>query len=134
MPEVAGRLWADRFETDRRNLAEAESEITGRLAKTLHVELIEAAGGRIERERPANPGAHDLYLRGYARYLRGPRSAETVQEAQRLYEQALEMDPESVEARASIAGMLISKVTDGWSSSVEADKARRTIAPRSPRS
>jgi tetratricopeptide (TPR) repeat protein len=47
-----------------------------------------------------------------------------VPEAQRLYEQALKMDPESVEARAGIAGMLISKVADGWSSSLEEDEAR----------
>ena len=122
--ESAAQVWADRFETDRRNLAESESEITGRLAKTLNVELIEAAGRRIEREGTANPDAHDVYLRGFARYLRGFGSAETVREAQRLYEQALEMDPESVEARAGIAGMLISKVSEGWSNSIEADEAR----------
>ena len=122
--ESAAQLWADRFETDRRNLAEAESEISGRLVKTLNVELIEAAGRRIEREGAANPDAHDVYLRGFARYLRGSGSPEAVREAQRLYERALEMDPESVEARAGIAGMLISKVADGWSSSIEADEAR----------
>ena len=105
--ESAAQLWADRFETDRRNLAEAESEISGRLVKTLNVELIEAAGRRIEREGAANPDAHDVYLRGFARYLRGSGSPEAVREAQRLYERALEMDPESVEARAGIAGMLI---------------------------
>ena len=31
--ESGAHLWADRFETDRRNLAEAQSEITGRLAR-----------------------------------------------------------------------------------------------------
>ena len=65
-----------------------------------------------------------VYLRGFARYLRGSGPPEAVREAQRLYERALEMDPESVEARAGIAGMLISKVADGWSSSIEADEAR----------
>ena len=44
-------VWADRFETDRHNLAEAQSEITGRLARTLHLELVEAAGRRIELGR-----------------------------------------------------------------------------------
>jgi TolB-like protein/Tfp pilus assembly protein PilF len=122
--ESGAHLWADRFETDRRNLSEAQSEITGRLAKTLNVELVVAAGRRIERERSANADAHDIYLRGLARFLRGPSSAETVQEAQRLYERALEMDPESIEARAGVAATLISKVTDGWSSSVQADEAR----------
>jgi hypothetical protein len=33
--ETGTHVWADRFETDRRNLAEAQSQITGRLAQTL---------------------------------------------------------------------------------------------------
>jgi adenylate cyclase len=33
--ESGAHVWADRFETDRRNLAEAQSEITGRLARRL---------------------------------------------------------------------------------------------------
>jgi TolB-like protein/Flp pilus assembly protein TadD len=122
--ETALQLWADRFETDRRNLAEAENETALRLAKTLNVELVEAAGHRIEREGAANPAAHDVYLRGFARFLRGPMSAATVQEAQRLYERALEMDPESVEARAGIAGMLISNIILDWSRSRQEDEAR----------
>ena len=37
--ESGAHVWADRFETDRRNLAEAQSEITGRLAQSLNLEL-----------------------------------------------------------------------------------------------
>jgi TolB-like protein/DNA-binding winged helix-turn-helix (wHTH) protein len=122
--ESGAQLWADRFDTDRRSLAKAESEISGRLAKALNVKLIEAAGRRIERELGADPDAHDLYLRGYAQFLRGPHTAATAQEAQRLYERALEMDPESVETRAGIAGMLMTKVGVGSSGSVLEDLGR----------
>src|SRR5262245_35186001 len=38
--ETGAHVWADRFETDRRNLAEAQSQITGRLARTLHLQLV----------------------------------------------------------------------------------------------
>jgi hypothetical protein len=48
--ETGGHLWAKRFETDRRNLAEAENEITGCVTRTLNLELVEAGGRRIERE------------------------------------------------------------------------------------
>src|SRR5258707_10269348 len=37
--ESGSHVWADRFDTDRRDLAEAQSEITGRLARTLGAEL-----------------------------------------------------------------------------------------------
>jgi adenylate cyclase len=45
--ESGSHLWADRFDTDRANLAKAQSEITSRLAWTLKLELLEAVGRRI---------------------------------------------------------------------------------------
>ena len=49
--ESGAHLWADRFDTDRANLAEAQTEITGRLARMLNVELVsdEAAGSSRKR-------------------------------------------------------------------------------------
>ncbi len=52
--ESGAHLWADRFDTDRANLAEAQSEITGRLARTLNVELVRDAN---RRDRARKPGA-----------------------------------------------------------------------------
>src|ERR1700719_432281 len=45
--ESGAHIWADRFDTDRRNLAAAQSEITGRLARTLNLELVQAVGRQI---------------------------------------------------------------------------------------
>ena len=61
--ETGAHVWADRFDTDRRNLAEAQSEITGRLARTLNVELVQQASRRIEQEKAADPDARDLVIR-----------------------------------------------------------------------
>ena len=74
--ETGAHVWADRSDTDRRNLVEAQSEITGRLAQTLDVELAEAVARRIEQERSGNPDAQDLAMRGWDLWLR-PFSAET---------------------------------------------------------
>jgi adenylate cyclase len=82
--ETGAHVWADRFDTDRTNLAEAQDEITGRLARALNVELFQAASRQIERERAANPDARDLAMRAWARVLRGPLSAATLHEALQL--------------------------------------------------
>jgi TolB-like protein len=116
-------LWADRFDTDRRNLPEAQNEITGRLARTLHLELREAVGRRIEQEKVVDPDARDFEMRGWALFYR-PFSVANRRQAQRAFEQALEIDPRSVDARIGIALVLATNVSDGWSSSVEQDKAR----------
>ena len=44
--ETGAHLWADRFDTDRVNLPEAQDAIVGRIARTLNVELLADAGER----------------------------------------------------------------------------------------
>jgi hypothetical protein len=110
--ETGAHLWADRFDTNRVDLAEAQDAITGRLARTLNIELVEDAGRRIERERMADPDASDLVMYGRALFNR-PHSVATFQEAQRAYEQALEKDPGLVDAKVGIASVLLSKIANG---------------------
>ena len=57
--ETGGHVWAERFELNRENLAEAEEEIIGRLARMLNLELVEAVGRRIEQEKAVDSDAHD---------------------------------------------------------------------------
>src|SRR5262249_11274546 len=116
-------VWADRFDTDRANLAVADSEITGRLARTLNIELIVAAGRRIEQEKAVDSDARDLVMRGWAWWYR-PASVANRQEAQRVFERALEIDPGSVSAKIGLGVVLARKIVNGWSSSAEQDKAR----------
>jgi TolB-like protein/Tfp pilus assembly protein PilF len=120
--ETGAHLWADRFETDRTNLTEAQNEITGRLAKTLNVELFQAASRRIEQERAAEPDARDFAMRAWARVLRGPLSAATLQEALLLNKRALEIDPGSVDAKNNMAAILDGYLSNGWSNSVQQDQ------------
>jgi TolB-like protein len=121
--ETGAHVWADRFDTSRANLAEAQSEITGSLARTLNAELVRDIGRRIEQEKAINPDARDMVMRGWAWWYH-PASLVNRQEAQRAFERALELDPVSVDANIGIASMLAANIVDGWSSSVEQDKAR----------
>jgi adenylate cyclase len=121
--ESGAHLWADRFDTDRANLVKAQDEITGRLARTLHLELVEAVGRRLEQEKAVNPDARDLVMRGWA-WLYRTYSKTSMQEAQQAFERALEIDPAFIEAKVGLAGVLVSNVADARSTSVEQDKAR----------
>jgi TolB-like protein len=103
--ESGTHVWAERFETDRRNLSAAQSEITDRLAQTLNLELIKDVGRRIELEKPANPDAQDLVMRGWFWYHR-PRSAAATAEAQRAFERALATEPRLVDAQVGLARVL----------------------------
>ena len=103
--ESGTHVWADRFEADRTSLAQAHSEITGRLAWALNLEIARDVGRRIERENRIDPAAQDLVMLGWAWWHR-PRSAAAMQEARRAFERALEIDPESIDARVGLARVL----------------------------
>ena len=120
--EAGAHVWADRFDTDRRNLAEAQDQIIGRLARSLNIELMRDAGRRVEQERAADPDARDVVMRGWALFWGG--GSFVYQAALREFEQALRIDPRSIDARLGIARVLMGIVGDGLSNSVQQDQAR----------
>jgi len=92
-----------------------QTEITGRLANALGVELIAA-----EAARPTeHPDALDYSLRGRAALLK-PRTRDTHREAIDLYERALALDPQSVEAQSRLAAVLVDSVSAGMTDSASA--------------
>ena len=121
--EIGAHVWADRFDTDRTSLSEAQREITGRLARSLNIELISDVGRRIEQEKEVSPDARDLVMRGWAQWYR-PQSEANFQEAQRTFEQALALDPRSVDAKIGLATALVSVVAYGWSSTIQQNQSR----------
>jgi adenylate cyclase len=120
--ETGAHVWADRFDTDRTNLTKAQSEITGRLARTLHLGLLEAADRVIEQEKPVSLDARDLLMRGWAGWYK-PETAAQLDEDQRFFEQALTLDPQSSEARIGIASVLVDRLNVGMSKSRKEDMA-----------
>jgi adenylate cyclase len=126
--EGGAHLWAERFDTDRATLPEAQSEITSRLARVLNIELVKDASRRIEQEKAVDPDARDLVMRGWA-WLYRPDSKENRQEALRAFERALEIDPRSTDARIGIASVLVGQLVNVRSStSFEQDAARQDVA------
>jgi adenylate cyclase len=116
--ETGAHVWADKFDTNRSNLAIAQTVITGRLARTLRIELLEAASRRIEQEK--NHGARDLIMRGWA-WLNQPASDAHLREARRSFGQALKKDPGSADARTGIAAAILLSWAAGYSKSRQKD-------------
>jgi TolB-like protein len=94
-------LWAERLDRDIGDLLALQDEITSRIANELNIELIGA-----EVTRPTeHPDALDYILLGRAATLK-PESRDSYTEAIRLFEHALALDPQSVEAQTRLAGLL----------------------------
>src|SRR5260221_7148143 len=98
---------------DSADLLEIQDEITRRIAVALSGKLIEAESDRVVREHRTNPDAIDLTMRASAR-LRKPPSPEGNAEARRLFEQALAIDADNVDALVGLAFTYLSDWFNDW--------------------
>jgi len=121
--ESGAHLWANRFDTDSVDLAQGQSEITGRLARVINFKLVEAESRRIDQGKVLEPDSDDLLIRGWAVLVR-PVSAATLQEARRVFERVLEIDPGSAAAKIGLAHALSANIANGWSASPQEDEVR----------
>jgi TolB-like protein len=123
--ETGAHLWADRFEGEKSNLGKLQFEVVARLANSLGVELMKAEVLRDERERPGNPDARDLTMRGFATIwnFNGANKA-TWNDAIAMFERALALDPHNAHAMTGLALALFVRPYGGWSDDPAADVAR----------
>jgi TolB-like protein/class 3 adenylate cyclase len=95
--ETGGHIWSDRFDEEITNLAVGQEVIVCKLASALGIKVIDVESARSAQERPTSPDVLDLVLR--ARSLENqPATMPRIDAAQKLYEQALAIDPSSLRA------------------------------------
>jgi adenylate cyclase len=112
--ETGAHIWADRFEDDLTDLFKLQDEVVARLAGTLQVELLNAEAQRSLHDKPRNPDAIDLTMRGLA-LLNQPFSKASRFEARDFFEQVLTLDPNNPDALAGAAFVDMSDYNQGWS-------------------
>jgi TolB-like protein/class 3 adenylate cyclase len=103
--ETDAHLWAERFDGDMSDLFTLQNEVTSRIAVELNYELVGAEAAR----RTEHPDALDYILRGRAAFYK-PVSRNTRAEAIRMFERALALDPQSVDAQSWLSNALSSGV------------------------
>jgi adenylate cyclase len=101
--KTGAHLWADRFEEDVADMFKLQDEVVARLANTLGSELVKAEAENGAHSR--NPDAIDLTMRGWA-ILNQPQlfaDKDSLAKALGLFEQALKLDPNNVDALVGAA-------------------------------
>jgi adenylate cyclase len=112
--ETGANVWADRFDGERSKLGELQVEFVSRLANTLGVELVRAEALRAIRERPDNPDATDLAMRGWVK-IDAQFTRETSEEAVSLFNRALALDSNNVSALMGLADALARRIVYHYS-------------------
>jgi adenylate cyclase len=110
--ETGAHLWADRFEEDVVDLFKLQDQVVARLANTLGYELIKAEANR--GVRSASPDAIDLTMRGEALFEQLPLTRDRNEAARMLFEQALKIDSNNVDALTGDAVAYLHEKSYGW--------------------
>jgi adenylate cyclase len=101
--ERGAHQWADRFDVELSDLFKLQNAITGRIARALSLELVDAENARAERERPHNPGAIDLLMQARAISQRAGQSGDKIVAARDLFRRALDRDDKLAAAWSGLA-------------------------------
>ncbi|MBS0319314.1 MAG: hypothetical protein JSR18_02130 [Proteobacteria bacterium] len=104
------QIWADSFEGDTSDLFALQDKVTARIAASMDHQMVLVAARESEKRRD-NPNAVDLLLR--ARALQDqPQSLDNWRQVERLYRQALAVDPGNTKAMMGLASALSFEATN----------------------
>jgi class 3 adenylate cyclase/TolB-like protein len=137
--ETGAAVWVDQLDVATPDSATDQEQIAGWLRNSVIRQLTRVEAARSARERPDHPDALDLRLQARAAAQEQPSASRTTK-AQVLYEQALHLDPTSVEAMIGVANtMLLRYVRFGEDlTATDLDRVRQltaaaqAIAPAQP--
>jgi serine/threonine protein kinase/tetratricopeptide (TPR) repeat protein len=96
-------LWADRYDRDLDDIFEVQSEIAERVVKEMGVSLLEPERQAVQARPTENMEAYQAYLRGLDYGGRPDYSRENFENAVRMFERAVELDPSFALAHAKLA-------------------------------
>ncbi len=94
-------LWADSYQRDLSDIFALQNEVAGEISSAIEVSLTPEEATLLARDRPVDPEAHRLYLRG--RYAMERFHPEEARKAIDLFHQAIALDPTSALAYAGLA-------------------------------
>jgi adenylate cyclase len=111
-------LWAERFQSALTDPFELQEAVTGRIAASLHLQLVRAENRRTIAERTTDPDAYDLRLRAMA-YVIDKLTPENTLAARRALEKSLALDPNSAEAWSELAYVLMIDFFRSWNNATK---------------
>ena len=108
-------VWAERFSRDLEDLFSLQDEIVSAIVGILAAQVDVAERNRAMHKDTENLEAYDYLLRGREYRLRGDSSSNV--EAQRLYREAIELDPSYASAYVGVGWCYLDMIRFGWTAS-----------------
>jgi adenylate cyclase len=115
---TGGHVWSERYDRPLTDIFTVQDEITQQIVAALRVEVLEAELARVRRIPTESLTAYDLYLHGLESSLRAlyETKRELNVQAQRLFEQAIGLDPHYAQAYTGLSWVYYLDWFMQWSS------------------
>ena len=101
--ETGNHVWADRYDRTSEDIFDVQDEVTGAIVSSLPGQLEKSVSERSRRKRTESMTAYDCVLRGNQHFHW--YSSNDLLEARRLYQKAIELDPQFAQAHSRLAGV-----------------------------
>jgi adenylate cyclase len=98
---TGGQVWADRYDRDLTDIFAVQDEIAHSIVDALRVQLLTRESRAIRRIPTTSVEAYQFYLRG--RQFIGRHSTKSYEYARRMFQRAIQLDPDYAQAYAGVA-------------------------------
>ena len=118
--ETETHIWAERYDRKLEDIFAIQDEVTSSIVAILPGRVEAAAHDRVQRKPPENLAAYECVLAGKTLHHRAARPDN--EEAQRMLERAIALDPGYAHAHAWKACVLGQSFTNGWCADAQATR------------
>src|SRR5262249_3449620 len=109
---TGAHLWADRFDGELKNIFELQDDVTAKVVNAIAPKMEQAEAVRARRKPTESLDAYDYLLRGTESLYR--QTPDSVDDALRLLNKAIELDPEYGAAYGTAAYCYAVRKSSGW--------------------
>ncbi len=99
-------MWSDTFDRELDDIFAIQEEIATRVARELTSTLLGDTAGQLVHQSTSNTQAYEAYLRGRYLFVRNPDDIQVQNEAEQLFQRALDLDPQFILAWYGQFGVL----------------------------
>jgi adenylate cyclase len=110
---TGGHVWADRYDRDLEDIFAVQDEVVGKIVTALAVELTEDEQENLVQDVTDDLEAYDYEKRGW--WYKHQLTSEDNDQARRMFERAIELDPQLASAYAGLGFTHYEAWSQGWS-------------------
>ncbi len=110
---TGGHVWSQRYDRGLSDIFAIQSDISEEILGAVGAGIRDAEGQRLARKPRQSFTATDAFWRGLYHLNRGSR--EDIEEARRLFERAIELDPAAASPHSLLGSTYLTELSQGWS-------------------